>query len=86
MCRVRGGEVMDTITLELQPNTRAWSLGVIPNQWHRSNGRIIAAYTSEQLAYALACAGKFKAALRLLVDEQRATQMHREALELRGLA
>jgi hypothetical protein len=77
---------MDTTTLELRRNTPSWHLGVVPDRWERKgDGVIVAAYDPESLAYALACAGQTRAALRILTGLHRAIRLHSEARRLRGL-
>jgi hypothetical protein len=75
---------MATTTLELRQLTQAWGMPVIPGQWRRQGNVIIATYTDEQLAYALACVGQTRAAARLLIDGKRARRLQAESLRLRG--
>jgi hypothetical protein len=75
---------MGTTTLELRPLTPSWGMPVIPGQWHRQGNVIIATYTDEQLAYALACVGQTRAAARLLIEGKRVKRLQAESLRLRG--
>jgi hypothetical protein len=75
---------MGTTTLELHPLTPSWGMLVIPGQWRRRDNVIIATYTDEQLAYAMACMGQTRAALRILTELHRASRLQSEARRLRG--
>jgi len=77
---------MDTTTLELRRGTPSWGFPVIVGQWRRDgDDKIIATYDAEELAYALACVGKTRAAMCALVDLKRERRLRSEARRLRGL-
>jgi hypothetical protein len=75
------------ITLELRPHTPSWHLPTVAGQWRMWQGVIIAEYTPEQLAWAMACVGHpegARALARLETERKRGDRLHAESLELRG--